>query len=197
LTITQIAASKVEISLNLKSLVIMKNLLLLSLLILLCTSCSQEQVAFKERRDDPSTTNKLVTQTLKFHQELPDLTHIDLDKEGASHGDLLAFDAVVTSDNGMKGKVSGFIMTVDIPQKDREIFQDRIVQIVFDLGETNTIVVGGRSVYPHLDKSEMKKNEPQYRAVVGGTGTFMGARGQVITTRNDDGTYEHLIELMD
>ena len=175
----------------------MKNLMLFLPLILLCTSCSQEQVALKEKQDAPSTTNKLATQTLKVHQELPDLTHIDLDKEGASHGDLLAFDATVSSDNGMKGKLSGFIMTVDIPQKDHEVFQDRIVQLVFDFGEANTIVVGGRSVYPHLDKSEMKKNEPQYRAVVGGTGTFMGARGQIQTTRNDDGTYEHLIELMD
>ncbi|MDA7906504.1 dirigent protein [Mariniblastus sp.] len=175
----------------------MKNLMLFLPLILLCTSCSPEQVALKEKQDAPSTTNKLATQTLKVHQELPDLTHIDLDKEGASHGDLLAFDATVSSDNGMKGKLSGFIMTVDIPQKDHEVFQDRIVQMVFDFGEANTIVVGGRSVYPHLDKSEMKKNEPQYRAVVGGTGTFMGARGQIQTTRNDDGTYEHLIELMD
>ena len=175
----------------------MKNLMLFLPLILLCTSCSQEQVALKEKQDAPSTTNKLATQTLKVHQELPDLTHIDLDKEGASHGDLLAFDATVSSDNGMKGKLSGFIMTVDIPQKDHEVFQDRIVQLVFDFGEANTIVVGGRSVYPHLDKSEMKKNEPQYRAVIGGTGTFMGARGQIQTTRNDDGTYEHLIELMD
>ena len=175
----------------------MKNLMLFLPLILLCTSCSQEQVALKEKQDARSTTNKLATQTLKVHQELPDLTHIDLDKEGASHGDLLAFDATVSSDNGMKGKLSGFIMTVDIPQKDHEVFQDRIVQLVFDFGEANTIVVGGRSVYPHLDKSEMKKNEPQYRAVIGGTGTFMGARGQVITTRNDDGTYEHLIEVMD
>ncbi len=176
---------------------IMKNLILLLPLILLCTSCSQEQVTLKEKKGDPSTINELAAQTLKVHQELPDLTHIDLDKEGSSHGDLLAFDATVASDNGMTGKLSGFIMTVDIPQKDHEVFQDRIVQMVFDFGEANTIVVGGRSVYPHLDKSEMKKNEPQYRAVVGGTGTFMGARGQVKTTRNDDGTYEHMIELMD
>ena len=176
---------------------IIKNLILLLPLILLCTSCSQEQVTLKEKKGDPSTINELAAQTLKVHQELPDLTHIDLDKEGSSHGDLLAFDATVASDNGMTGKLSGFIMTVDIPQKDHEVFQDRIVQMVFDFGEANTIVVGGRSVYPHLDKSEMKKNEPQYRAVVGGTGTFMGARGQVKTTRNDDGTYEHMIELMD
>lgn len=37
---------------------------------------------------------------------------------------------------------------------------------------------------------------PQIRAVIGGTGDYMGARGQLTTTRNEDGTYEHLIELM-
>ena len=120
----------------------MKNLMLFLPLILLCTSCSQEQVALKEKQDAPSTTNKLATQTLKVHQELPDLTHIDLDKEGASHGDLLAFDATVSSDNGMKGKLSGFIMTVDIPQKDHEVFQDRIVQLVFDFYVQYCLVFG-------------------------------------------------------
>ena len=45
--------------------------------------------------------------------------------------------------------------------------------------------------------SEFKKQIPQVRAVIGGTGDYMGARGQLTTTRNEDGTYEHLIELMD
>jgi hypothetical protein len=33
--------------------------------------------------------------------------------------------------------------------------------------------------------------------VVGGTGDFMGARGQVATTRNDDGSYRHEFTLLD
>ena len=46
-------------------------------------------------------------------------------------------------------------------------------------------------------KNNFLKQKPQLRAVVGGTGIYMGARGQLTTVRNEDGTYEHLIELMD
>ena len=89
------------------------------------------------------------------------------------------------------------VITVDIPEQDHEIFQDRIVQMVFDLGDTNTLVIGGKSVYPHKGGHEMKENQPQIRAIIGGTGNFIGARGQATTTRNDDGTYEHRIQLVD
>ena len=69
--------------------------------------------------------------------------------------------------------------------------------MVFDFGEGNTIVVGGKSIYPNIDKSEIVENQPQLRAIIGGTGSFIGARGQISTKRNDDGTYEHLVELVE
>jgi opacity protein-like surface antigen len=138
-----------------------------------------------------------VTQTFTIHQELPNLVHVDLGAKGVSHGDMLAFDAAVETDNDLQGKLSGFVLTVDIPEQDHEIFQDRIVQMVFDLGDTNTLVIGGKSVYPSNYGHEMYENQPQIRAIIGGTGSFIGARGQATTTRNDDGTYEHYIQLVD
>ena len=42
----------------------------------------------------------------------------------------------------------------------------------------------------------MAANTEQVRAVIGGTGTYIGARGQVTTVRNDDGSYEHSFELL-
>jgi len=140
---------------------------------------------------------KKVTTALTITQKLPTLKHVDLGKEGASHGDMLAFSAVVITDGGIKGVLSGFITTVSIPEKEGEIFQDRIGHMVFDLGDGNTLVVGGKSVYPHNDGVEMRNNQPQLRAIIGGTGTFIGARGQIYTTRNEDGTYEHRVELVD
>jgi len=43
----------------------------------------------------------------------------------------------------------------------------------------------------------MAQDAPQLRAVVGGTGRFIGARGQVLTTRRDAGHYEHSFTLLD
>ena len=138
-----------------------------------------------------------VVTKLTIHQDLPTLVHVDLGKEGASQGDMLAFDAAVETANGVKGKLSGFVLTVDIPEKDHEVFQDRIVSMVFDLGGANTLVIAGKSVYPHRGELEMKKNNPQMRAVIGGTGKYIGARGQVSTTRDKDGGYTHRFELVD
>jgi len=138
-----------------------------------------------------------VTTKLTIHQDEPTLVHVDLGQKGQSHGDLLVFDAPVQSTDGDKGKLSGFLLTVDIPERNQEVFQDRIVSMVFDLGDANTLVISGKSVYPHPGELEMVKNNPQIRAIIGGTGKYIGARGQISTTRDDDGGYTHHIELVD
>jgi hypothetical protein len=41
----------------------------------------------------------------------------------------------------------------------------------------------------------MKLGIPQKNAVVGGTGKYKGVRGEVTTTRNEDGTYTHIFDI--
>lgn len=163
----------------------MKKLLLLILISTI--GCNQNE------KKMPESQNTITS--IKLHQELPKIVNLDLGIEGNSHGDLMAFDSVFTNDKGMKGMLSGYITTIDIPNE-TETFEDRMVHMVFEFGGTNTIVVGGKSVYPKTVGAEFTKLKPQIRAVIGGTGEYMGARGQLTTTRNEDGTYEHLIELM-
>ena len=109
----------------------------------------------------------------------------------------MAFDAAVQATNGEKGKLSGFVLTVDIPEKEHEVFQDRIDSMVFDFGNANTLVISGKAAYPHRGELEIAKNNPQIRAIVGGTGKYIGARGQITTIRDDDEGYTHVIELVD
>ena len=131
-----------------------------------------------------------------MEQQAPVLDTIDLRDAGHTNGDMLAFEASVTADDGTAGTLRGILITVDLPDDAGDVFEDRIGQLVFDLGGGNSIVVAGASVYAKAT-TEMKAEQSQIRAVVGGTGTFLGARGQVTTTRNSDGTYEHRFELMD
>lgn len=135
-------------------------------------------------------------ETFSILQDKPELTDIDLGEDGASHGDILAFEASFTAEDGAKGIMNGFITTVDIPAGADEAFFDRIADIVLDFGGIDTLVVGGKSVYGSGD-GEMNVDAPQVRAVTGGTGRFIGASGQMTTTRRDAGHYEHKIELVD
>lgn len=137
-----------------------------------------------------------VTTRLKLHQDLPAIAQVDVGGEGHSHGDMLAFDAETTSTTGQKGQVNGIIVTVDMPKNERGGFRDRIVQMVFDMGNGNTIVVSGKTFYP-ANEVEIAKNIPQIRAIIGGTGEYIGARGQASTTRADDGGYTHVLELVE
>jgi hypothetical protein len=145
---------------------------------------------------NPNPPTEDFQSTLTLHQTLPFLVHVDVGSEGGSHGDVLAFDAELTSTEGLLGKLSGLVITVDIPEPGGIVYKDRIVHLVFDLGSANTVVVGGKSVYPFdgSSASEFEKNIPQIRAIIGGTGDYMAARGQVVSTRLDDGSYEHVLQ---
>jgi hypothetical protein len=52
----------------------------------------------------------------------------------------------------------------------------------------------GNSVYPN-GAEEIEPNASITIAVTGGTGEYIGARGEVISTRNEDGTYTHKFTL--
>lgn len=136
------------------------------------------------------------TNVFMVRQEAPVLAHADLATEGASHGDMLAFQAKFTTEAGTAGVLNGLLITVDIADGELDVLEDRIGQLAFDFGNGDSILAGGQSVYPGTDH-EMSADAPQLRAITGGTGTYMGARGQITTTRNTDGSYEHMFELMD
>lgn len=135
------------------------------------------------------------TKTIKLHQAPPALAQIDLGAAGTSHGDILAFEAGLTGENGTKATLMGILTTIDIAEGE-DAFEDRSGQIYVDFGSGNSLVIAGKSVYQNNGQL-MVPGAPQLRAVVGGTGDYIGARGQVTTTRNDDGSYEHVIELVD
>jgi hypothetical protein len=134
------------------------------------------------------------TRKLTVIQDAPALTDVDIGPKGKSHGDMLAFEAPIRSEAGSTGTLRGILFTVALPGEGRP-HEGRIGQLYFDLGKGDSLVVSGGTVYSGQD-TEMTVNTPQVRAVIGGTGEFLGARGQVTTIRRSDKTYEHSFELV-
>lgn len=133
------------------------------------------------------------TRTLVIEQDAPALASY-----GGPAGILkvLAFDARITDPDGTEGVLFGYLLTADLPDASGEVqTEERIGTLVFTFGTSDLIVSGGTS-YPATG-AEMQADESQPRAVVGGTGDYLGARGEVVTVRNTDGTYTHTFTLVD
>jgi hypothetical protein len=138
------------------------------------------------------------TRTFVLTQQPPALHPVDLHIKGASVGDMVLYEASIAGEQGEAGTLTGFLITADVPDTETgDLHQDRLGQLSFDLGNGTSLVVAGEAIYPDADV-EMTADAAQLRAVVGGTGDFIGARGQVETTRNDDdGSYRHEFTLLD
>ena len=145
----------------------------------------------------PSVQAEQHTRTVVLTQQPPTLHPIDLHIEGASVADMVLYEATIAGEQGESGMLTGFLITADVPDVETgDPHQDRLGQLSFDLGNGTSLVVAGEAIYRGEDV-EMTANAEQLRAVVGGTGDFMGVRGQVATTRNDDGSYRHEFTLLD
>jgi hypothetical protein len=135
-------------------------------------------------------------QTFTITQGKPEIRHVDIGVTGMSVGDLFGFEAPFTTKDGKLGRIYGIITILSIPTGANDPFIDRLSSGVLDFGNSDTLVVAGKTVYGTYH-GEIKDNEPQLRAIIGGTGRFIGARGQILTIRTPSGSYEHEIQLLD
>ncbi len=137
-------------------------------------------------------------QTLTFIQEKPFMTHVNIGDTALSHGDGMAFEAVLKDTSGTKvGEVLGWLVTVDVIDGNSTNpiqISDRIGTMVIDLGDENEIIAQGGTSYHH-GNHQMKIGLAQKRAITGGTGKYKGIKGEVTTTRNEDDTYTHVLDV--
>ena len=145
----------------------------------------------------PAARDDKQTHTLVLTQDPPSLRAVDGGASGVSVGDTLFYEAHITGEHGESGMLTGVLMSADVADPETgDLDADRLGQLSYDLGNGNTLLAIGETVY-RAENVEISANVPQLRAVVGGTGSFMGARGQVMTTRNPDGSYRHEFTLID
>jgi len=134
--------------------------------------------------------------TFTLTQEPPTLFPVDMAAKGDTEGDMLLFEAKVSGEEDMSGTITGLLITADIPDASGDTTEDRLGQLTFDFGGGNSLVVVGKTIYPD-GAVEMAPGTPQLRAIVGGTGIYLGARGQLESLRQEDGSYVQTITLVD
>jgi hypothetical protein len=107
----------------------------------------------------------------------------------------IAFYAAALSDkDGTRiGLLTGTIQAIDV-DTDQVQGEARERSLTFTL-PGGQILARGVSYYPAAGL-EIAANKPVTIAVIGGTGTYIGASGQVTTTRLADGTYRQVIALV-
>lgn len=128
--------------------------------------------------------------------QVPDdvqLTALDLNPAG-DVGDVTAFEAPVLKDGEVFGSMMGTMTKVgsigDGWNTERE---ERMLTAVFDLPDGQISVIGVS--YYKEDDTRLPTSEPVTRAIVGGTGAYIGVDGEVETVRNEDGSYTHTIRI--
>jgi hypothetical protein len=102
-------------------------------------------------------------------------------------------EAVLRSSKGKPvGTFHVVITAVDEPAS--VAIEKRMRNVVFYLGD-GQIIANGIGLYPNAEQY-LVVSVPHRIAIVGGTGKYLGARGEVTTTRNANGTYRHVLTLL-
>ena len=139
-------------------------------------------------------SSEVAVKIMKFHQSAPHLSTLDAGQAGRSPGDIVAFAATVKGEDGLTAELNGYDVIMDIAGETEQV-EDRFTYVVVNFGDNSTMIVAGRSTFSPASP-EIANGSPQVRAIIGGTGKFIGALGQVTTVRNPDGSYDHIVELL-
>lgn len=130
-------------------------------------------------------------ETLRFTASGVTVTALDHGSSGKSPGDLYVYEGALRQKGKRIGSIYGSNTTIKVSGK-REIVQG---QLSYDFGGGDTLIVTGISAYPVDGKNGFVVGEEVGRVVVGGTGIYSGARGNVTTTHQKNGVYKHVVRL--
>lgn len=138
----------------------------------------------------PHSTNPS-TETLTVYEDAPPLKPLDLGSPGNSPGDAYYFSAALHSSRGgpVTGEVVGSKTLIKSASEANPNAEKRATLLFFTFsGGQDQIIAFGVGDYPPA-AAEFTAGQPVVRSVLGGTGKYIGARGQLTSTRNADGSY--------
>ena len=138
------------------------------------------------------------TQTLTVYEDAPKMSLLDLGAPGSSLGDVYHFSAQLRSKPGgpVTGELMGSKTLIKLASDANSNLERRATLMFFTFAEPNDQIIafGVANYSPNIP--EFEAGQPAVRAILGGTGKYIGARGQLTTTRNADGTYTQVFTLL-
>lgn len=138
------------------------------------------------------------TETFTVYEDAPKMSQLDLGAPGNSLGDVYHFVASLHSSPGgpVTGELIGSKTLVKVPTEANPNLERRatLMFFTFDDNKDQIIAFGVADYSP--TKPEFEPSNSAVRAIIGGTGKYMGARGQVTSTRNADGSYAQVFTLL-
>jgi hypothetical protein len=138
------------------------------------------------------------TETLTVYQDAPKMKVLDLGEPGNSPGDVYHFFAPLHSSPGgpVIGEVFGSKTLVKLATEANPDLEQRatLLSFTFSDRQDQIIALGVADYSPTA--GEFNPSQPRARAILGGTGKYMGARGQLTSTRNADGSYTQVFTLL-
>jgi hypothetical protein len=138
------------------------------------------------------------TETFTVYEDPPKMSLLDLGAPGNSLGDVYHFSAPLHSERGgpVTGELIGSKTLVKLPTDANPNLERRatLMFFTFENGKDQIIAFGAADYSPSAP--EFEAGRAAVRPVLGGTGKYMGARGQVTSTRNSDGSYTQVFTLL-
>ena len=131
-------------------------------------------------------------------QEKPEIVEVDTGGKGTTKGDQFHFEARMNNEDGeAAGILLGDLTVTGLAGRfgRPKSLQINRSQLVFRLDDGDIMALG-LSNYRTADW-KLAAEEPTSRAIIGGTGEYAGARGELVTTRKGDGTYEQEFKFSD
>ena len=142
----------------------------------------------------PHSTNPS-TETLTVYEDAPALKPLHLGFPGNSPGDAYYFSATLHSSPGgpVTGEVFGSKTLIKSAAEANPNAEKRATLLFFTFGGgQDQIIAFGAGDYPPT----APEFNAGHRAKLGGTGKYIGARGQLTSTRNTDSSYTQAFTLV-
>ena len=126
-------------------------------------------------------------------QAVPVVLHDEGNAQSAS-GDSTFFKSNLKKGSQAFGTLSGRITTHDIADGEAD-YEIRVRELVFDLPGGQVIAMGTSTYATGPDFIPLEVGDSTTIAIIGGTGEYFGAKGELVTTRKADGTYRQALRL--